>query len=308
MGYSARYHAASLAAVFLALAVGILIGVGFASDLVSGTADDLEQSLGEDLDETRARVDALESELRGEREFERAIYPAVVGRVLRGEQIALIGLGGLGPEVTGDIERALGPTGGDIGQVAVVAQPGDPEKLSRLTEGRHAREVQRGDPVAIGELATDAARVLGRGGPRFDELRGTLLGRYSGQAEGTDAVILVRDRPEGLEDEEAAVTDALEDGLLSGFRSLGIPVVGVERSDADPSSVGFYADRGLSTVDSVDRVSGQVALVYALCGASGHFGIKESADALLPELGGQRCSSTSSPGLPSAGERSEQGE
>ena len=27
MGYSARYHAASLAAVFLALAVGILIGV-----------------------------------------------------------------------------------------------------------------------------------------------------------------------------------------------------------------------------------------------------------------------------------------
>ena len=30
MGYSARYHAASLAAVFLALAVGILIGVGIA--------------------------------------------------------------------------------------------------------------------------------------------------------------------------------------------------------------------------------------------------------------------------------------
>ena len=27
MGYSARYHAASLAAVFLALAIGILIGV-----------------------------------------------------------------------------------------------------------------------------------------------------------------------------------------------------------------------------------------------------------------------------------------
>ena len=45
MGYSARYHAASLAAVFLALAVGILIGVGFGSDIVTGTADDLEQSL-----------------------------------------------------------------------------------------------------------------------------------------------------------------------------------------------------------------------------------------------------------------------
>ena len=49
MGYSARYHAASLAAVFLALAVGILVGVGFVSDVVSGTAEDLEQSLKSDL-------------------------------------------------------------------------------------------------------------------------------------------------------------------------------------------------------------------------------------------------------------------
>src|SRR5919106_1796215 len=32
-GYSARYHAASLAAVFLALAIGILIGVGFGEDV-----------------------------------------------------------------------------------------------------------------------------------------------------------------------------------------------------------------------------------------------------------------------------------
>ena len=42
MGYSARYHVASLAAVFLALAVGILIGVGFGSDVLKGLTDDLE--------------------------------------------------------------------------------------------------------------------------------------------------------------------------------------------------------------------------------------------------------------------------
>ncbi len=34
MGYSARYHAASLAAVFLALAIGILIGVGLGDNVV----------------------------------------------------------------------------------------------------------------------------------------------------------------------------------------------------------------------------------------------------------------------------------
>ena len=63
MGYSARYHAASLAAVFLALAIGILIGVGFGSDIVSGTADDLERSLQADLEEKSAQIDSLENEL-----------------------------------------------------------------------------------------------------------------------------------------------------------------------------------------------------------------------------------------------------
>jgi len=42
MGYSARYHAASLAAVLLALVVGILIGVGFGSDIVTGTVRCIE--------------------------------------------------------------------------------------------------------------------------------------------------------------------------------------------------------------------------------------------------------------------------
>ncbi len=42
MGYSGRYHAASLAAVFLALAIGILIGVGLGHNVLSGAQRDLE--------------------------------------------------------------------------------------------------------------------------------------------------------------------------------------------------------------------------------------------------------------------------
>ena len=296
MGYSARYHAASLAAVFLALAVGILIGVGFGSDIVTGTAEDLERSLEEDLDESRAQVDALEADLEEERAFERAIYPAVVEDVLRGRQIALIGLGDVSPELTAEIEEAVGPSGGRIGQVGVVTEPPDLARLARLAEGRRARAIQRGTPAALSELGVAAARLIARGGARFDELRGTLFGRYSGQAAGTDAVALVRQRPEGLEGEAATATDALEDGLMAGFRSLGIPVVGLERSDADPSSVAFFSDRGLSTVDSVDRVAGQVATVFALCGVSGQFGIDEGADALLPDLVGDPCPSGAAAG------------
>ena len=45
MGYSARYHAVSLVAVFIALAIGILIGAEFGDDALNNTRRDLEHSL-----------------------------------------------------------------------------------------------------------------------------------------------------------------------------------------------------------------------------------------------------------------------
>ncbi len=61
-------------------------------------------------------------------------------------------------------------------------------------------------------------------------------------------------------------------------------MVAVERRDTAPSTVPFFDEQGISTVDSVDLTSGKVALVFALLGAQGNYGVKETADSLLPEL------------------------
>lgn len=285
MGYSARYHAASLAAIFLALAVGILIGVGLGSDVVSGTAEDLERSLGSDLGEARAEIESLEAELSREREFGAGVYPAVVQRRLRGGRIALIGLGGLSDELTSDVEDALGPAGARVSEVAVVREPPDLDALAGTLRGRRARATSRGDEEALTRLGHRAADALLEGGPGFDELRGSLLSRYSGRPGEVDGAVVVRERPAELEQGEAATTDLVEDGLLAGIRASGLPAVGVERSTDEVSSVGFFDSRGLSTIDSVDLHSGRVALVFALRGgAIGNFGVKDSADGLLPDL------------------------
>jgi hypothetical protein len=102
-------------------------------------------------------------------------------------------------------------------------------------------------------------------------------------------VVVARARPGDLEGRDAADTDRLEDGLIEGLRAglrgaAGPSIVGVERSDAEESSVTFFDQRELSTVDNVDEVAGRVALVYVLCGAEGNFGTKDSADGLLPDL------------------------
>jgi hypothetical protein len=284
MGYSGRYHAASLAAVFLALAVGILIGVGFGSDIVTGTADDLEQGLETDLDEARAEVDDLQAELERERAFEDAVFPAVVGDRMREDRVALIALGGLKQATADDVEAALGPAGATLEEVAVVRDPPDLDALAGTLEGRRARAVARGDTEALRLYGERAGRALVLGSESFDRLRGTLLSRYSGRAGGIDSVVVVRSRSDDLEPGEEVTSAALEEGLIAGLSDVAI-TVGAETSDADPSSIGFFDSRGVATVDSVDLVSGRVALVFALTGsASGNFGIKESADSLLPEL------------------------
>jgi hypothetical protein len=284
MGYSARYHAASLAAVFIALAVGILIGVGFGSDVVTGTADDLENSLQADVERYRNEAGELERELSSERDFEQTIYPTVVSEHLHGQRIAVIGLGGLGADTSAKVESALGPTGAKVAEIAVVNEPPSLDQLASTLDGRKARELARGDTEAIDDFAEDAGRRLVFGGGRFDALRGTLLGRYSGRPSGIDAVVVVRERPEDLEPDAAEATDHLEQGILSGLLATARPVVGVEQTSTDPSTIGFFASGGTSSVDDVDRTAGQVALVYALAGANGHFGVKDSADSLLPDL------------------------
>ena len=62
------------------------------------------------------------------------------------------------------------------------------------------------------------------------------------------------------------------------------PTVGVESSTTEPSSISFFQGNDLTSVDDVDLVAGKLATVFALLGAEGSFGVKGSADRLLPDL------------------------
>jgi copper transport outer membrane protein MctB len=289
MGYSARYHAASLAAVFLALAIGILLGVGLGDNVVEDTTKQLEKSLTSDLADARSSADDLQAELNREREFSTAIFPALVDDLLLGDTVAVVALGSLPQELEGDIEFVVGddsPTGARLGEVAVVREPPDLRALADAAPPASPASGVRRDSDALSALARRAGISLVRGGPPFDRLQDALLTDVSGRPGGIDAVIVVRDRPSDLGNAKSDATDTLEEGLADGIQSAGgIPVVGIERSDSDGSQIGFYASQGLSTtVDSVDLTSGRLALAYALSGVEGDYGIKASAERLLPVL------------------------
>jgi Copper transport outer membrane protein, MctB len=111
-----------------------------------------------------------------------------------------------------------------------------------------------------------------------------LLTRFSGRPRALDAVVITRDAPEDLDPDEAEANDTFEDGLLDGIAAAGRSAVGVERTDAERSSIELFSSHDISTVDNVDLVAGRVALVSVLLGADGSFGVKDSADELLPDL------------------------
>ena len=105
MGYSARYHATSLIAIFFALAIGILIGAEFGGDALTETRKNLEQSLVGNLQDARSRADDLSSELGRADEFDERVYPVLTRERLEGRRIAVIAMGGLPSEITSAVAK-----------------------------------------------------------------------------------------------------------------------------------------------------------------------------------------------------------
>jgi copper transport outer membrane protein MctB len=283
MGYSARYHAASLIAVFLALAIGILIGAEFGGDALTNTRRDLEHSLVGNLQDARSRADELSGELNRSDEFGERVYPVLTRNRLAGKRIAIVALGGLPSDITSEVEDALGPTGARLVGVGVVREPVDVNGLAGdLSKTRFAD--LRTNPDALTELGTGLGRQLVLGGTLPEVVRGQLFSRASGTFGALDGVIVVRDQPEDMGPVQRGKANQLESALMSGMTGTRTPAVGIEASTSEPSSVSFFQANDLSSVDDVDLTAGQLAMVFAMLGAEGSFGVKGSADRLLPDL------------------------
>ena len=285
MGYSARYHAASLAAVFIALAVGILIGAGLGGNILNDTEKSLQNSLRSDLGNARSQSDDLRAQLTRAHDFEDQIYPILVGDKLAGSNVGVIALGDLSGGLSDDIQAGLDPTGANLAQVSVVRSPPNAEDLARQLKGSGFGPIAK-DPTRLEALGRRLGQQLARGhGQLLQATRDVLLSRSSGEGKHLDRVVLVRAPPTAdVSPEQSAQIDAFDTGIVEGVRSTGLNTVAVEDTGADQSSVPWFSGHDVSTVDDIDAVAGKVAMVYALLGANGDFGVKDSADRLLPEL------------------------
>jgi Copper transport outer membrane protein, MctB len=277
-----RYHALSLVAVFIALGVGLMLGVVIGDEeLISSTKTDLEQSERDRLSSENAD---LRSELRSREAFEEQAFPALVAGQLAGQRIGLVFLGGASDSVVGDVRDAIDDTGGRLAFVGVVREPPDRASLAARADGTRYEELD-GDRKLLRPFAERTGRGLVLAGDLARQARSALLSSFSGELQGIDAVVVARRGERSPDDEDVEAIRDLEEGLVQGMADTGVPVVGVEQTETDPSHISWYRDREIASVDDVDAIAGKAALVFALAGrADGAYGVKSTAEAIMPRL------------------------
>lgn len=284
-----RYHALSLVAVFIALTVGLVLGVAIGDQgLVSSAEKDLRASLRRNVVHAREDATAARKELADRRRIEQEqFFPIMVGNRLSAERIGLVAFGDVPDSIVQNAKSALDGTGARFVSVSVVGQPLDLAAIAAASgKTRYAKIVKK--PVLAGRLGRKVGGQLAVGGAFLGQIQGSIFQRStsSGSLAGLEGVILAH-RPPTLEGRDARVATLFEDGVVEGLRSHGVRVVGVEGSEQQPSAIPWFMSHRLPSVDDVDLLEGQVALVLALAGEQGTFGVKSTADALLPPVVGR---------------------
>jgi hypothetical protein len=280
-----RYYVASIAGLFLMLAVGILLGVGISG---RGFVSDAERTrlngIIADLQQQADAAEELQLQQRAARDFVASAYPVLANDRLAGKRIGVVVLGPLQQDVFRFVESAIhDDAGGMVTRTRALVLPLRLEAVEAALTSQPELSGYVGDPE-LGSLGRDLGRELASGGetPLWDTLEGEIVEeRFGGFAQPLDGIVVIRSA-----EPQAGASARFVAGLYDGLNSTGVPVVGIEPSAVDPSAIPVFQRHRLSTVDGIDGDLGRLALILVLAGADpGDYGVRETADdGLLPPI------------------------
>lgn len=284
-----RYHIASLAAVFLALGLGILIGTSMiSSDAITQQQKKMIEGLEKEFnvlrEENKENADALmqaQEVIANHQKFDESVLPLLVKGKLEGRKIAVIDIN-YNKEHDG-LLSALRSAGADLQSVTVVNLGLlKDSSLSRQTAGMLGKE--NTDPD---EYLANLAKLLGEAvttGAHSDLIVflddneiATVTGTYGHPLQ--DVIVIG-----GSHNKDENYAKVFDLNLIKTLQKAGCTVYGTEDSDVEISYINYYKKAHVTTVDNIDTAHGQLALIQAMNGYPGHYGIKETAENFLPPL------------------------
>jgi len=296
-----RYHVVSIVAVFLALAVGIVLGSGPLKDDISGFLEDRTEQLGQEKVELQDEVSALRSELDYNERFAEIAQPVLIDDLLTTHVTTLIVL----PDAEGDhvdaVEDAVRAAGGEVAErVTIEPAWGDPDQsevLARVAEGfqragRGEEPYEVAGQVLAGALLTQEDRGVGE--VTLEGVDGLIALEAEGFISADEAEVVRADTavvvgPDGSVDN----ADRFVVPLLAALDDAGVGTVlaAPEGSDAQEGVIGVLrssdVDGVISSEDRLETVNGVTVTIAALAeqiaGGVGHYGTGEGSDGPAPD-------------------------
>jgi hypothetical protein len=281
-----RYHALSLIAVFVALVLGLLLGVAIGDKgLVSSAENNIKESLRADVRAEQRKSADLSDKLAAQQKFEQEVFPVLVSGQLTDRKVGVVFLGQSSDEINNEVATAMDAADGKRVGAVDIREPLSVDDLAARAAGTQYGGLATGDDKLWEAFGARMGVQLTRGGKLLKRERRALFSAVAGSIGPYDGVVVARDLPDDLTGDDLHRVNAFEQGLIRGLTSRNVPVVGVEHSDTDPTQVPWYRDHGLSTVDNLDQTAGEAALVFLLAGnTDGAFGVHQPR--LLPDIVG----------------------
>lgn len=304
---SLRTHAISLAAVFLALAIGVALGSGLLSNTVlSGLRDD-KNDLQNQINTLTDDKNGLNEKLNAAGQFDAQMSPRILRDTLGGKSVVVFRTPDAGDDDVEAVTRLVGQAGGTVtGTVALTQEFVDANSAEKLLSvvnspivpaGKQLSTVsvdqgsQAGDLLGISLLINRDPKV-----PAVDDmqrntvltaLRDTGFITYGDQHIGAANTALIITGG-GLGD-DAGNRGATVARFAAGMapHGSGTVLAGRDGSSSGTAAVAVTRSDGalsgaVSTVDDVDAESGRITAVLALSdlingGRPGQYGIGQGA-------------------------------
>jgi hypothetical protein len=312
-----RYHLVSIISIFLALAVGIVLGAGPLKEQIGDTLTQEVTQLRKDKSDLRAQVDQAQKAATVHDGFESGSLPRIVSGQLANRAVALVVLPGAKSDLVDATKQTITEAGGTVVTTTTVQSAWAASSASDV-EAQQQLATELSGPLGVPAPSATSSPKRGDPGPLAALLAAVLVRRdlTTGTVDSARTALaeLVK---QGLVDTDAAALKPASTAVILGGPIAGTDVdvrtaaahryaalagaldaagdgavlasdVGVAGS-SDAASV-VRAARGdsgiaavLSTVDNGSQPMGQASIVMALAeqvtGGTGQYGLESGVSA-----------------------------
>ncbi|TCO79874.1 copper transporter [Marinisporobacter balticus] len=284
-----KYYLITIVAIFLAIGIGIFIGIMLdGQDLIVEQQREVVSQLESKFDEFKIKqdtlqekIDTLNLEKEKNEKFVNTMYPELVKEKLKDLNVVIL-------ETSEHYEYS--------GITDAFKKAGVNSVSNIITKELFILD----DENDLVTLASD----FGLTGNSKEELQTQLIKKFTSSLVSENGMEIIKNLKDkkmidygddltgaadyiivagGSIDEQKIVLNNVEVPIINFFKNNNIPVMAVEKLEVPYSNILDYKKLRISTVDNVDTMIGKISMLMVVSGQEGHFGEKETAESLMPE-------------------------